>query len=74
MKTPMKEVVEELIKLRNLNISVTDDYLQSLLQKERDLLYHAFYAGVGFDSILDDCDKIFEQYYNETFNKSITNI
>jgi hypothetical protein len=70
MKSPMKEVVEELIKLRGLNISVTDEYLQNLLQKERDRLYHAFYAGVGYDELLDDCDKIFEQYYNEVFNQN----
>jgi hypothetical protein len=69
MKSPMKEVVEELIKLRGLNISVTDEYLQNLLQKERDRLYHAFYAGGGVQ-VFQDYEEEFNKYYDEIYNQN----
>ena len=69
MKSPMKEVVEELIKLRGLNISVTDEYLQNLLQKERDRLYHAFYASAGVQ-VFQDYEEEFNKYYDEIYNQN----
>jgi hypothetical protein len=69
MKSPMKEVVEELIILRGHNISVTDEYLQNLLQKERDRLYHAFYAGGGVQ-VFQDYEEEFNKYYDEIYNQN----
>jgi hypothetical protein len=43
---------------------------RDMLEKEKDRMFHSFYAGVGYDEVLDDCDKIFEQYYNEVFNQN----
>ena len=65
----MKEVVEELIILRGHNISVTDEYLQNLLQKERDRLYHAFYAGGGVQ-VFQDYEEEFNKYYDEIYNQN----
>ena len=43
---------------------------RDMLDKEKNNMYHSFYAGVGFDELLDDTEKIFEEYYNETFNQN----
>jgi hypothetical protein len=73
MKTAMQELIEwyqkEHFVKTTFHIQLLNKF-ESLLEKEKDRMFHSFYAGVGYDELLDDCDKIFEQYYNEVFNQN----
>jgi hypothetical protein len=82
MKTAMQELIDDLKELKkdskernkdtSFDIGMTFAIARAelRLEKEKDRMFHAFYAGVGYDEVLDDCDKIFEQYYNEVFNQN----
>jgi hypothetical protein len=69
MKTAMQELIE-LIVNNKTRLDIIEKNQQMWLEKEKDRMFHSFYAGVGYDEVLDDCDKIFEQYYNEVFNQN----
>ena len=38
-------------------------------QMEKEQIKDAFDAGIGYDKLIDDCDSIFNNYYNETYGK-----
>jgi len=68
----MQELIE-LIRFTDKECYATmfnEGLFDKALEKEKDRMFHSFYAGVGYDELLDDCDKIFEQYYNEVFNQN----
>lgn len=64
----MQEVIEELLLLRKMNIEISNQYLYDLLKKEKDRMFHAFYAGGGVTSN-QDFEEEFAEYYNQTYNK-----
>ena len=38
-------------------------------QMEKEQIINAFYAGIGYDKLIDDCDTIFNNYYKETYEQ-----
>lgn len=47
-------------------------YLQLVEQAkqiEKEQIKDSFGAGIGYDKLIDDCDSIFNNYYNETYGK-----
>lgn len=58
---------------KNDGVSFTDwfmDNYEKLLEKEKNIMFHSFYAGNGYDESLGDSEIIFEEYYNETYNQN----
>lgn len=45
------------------------DWVKEAKQMEKEHLKDAFNAGIGYDKLIDDCDTIFNNYYNETYGK-----
>ena len=50
-----------------------DEFLNEWTDKakalEKEQIKDAFEAGIGLDKIIDDCDSIFEIFYEETYGK-----
>jgi hypothetical protein len=65
MKTVMQELIPELIKLRGFGIEITDEYIQGLLKKEKQRMFHCFNAGA--DRV---CDKEFNEWFDQTYNQN----
>jgi len=38
-------------------------------QMEKEQIEEAFNSGIGYDGLIDDCNSIFNDYYNETYGK-----
>jgi hypothetical protein len=36
-------------------------------QMEKEQIEEAFNSGIGYDGLIDDCNSIFNDYYNETY-------
>ena len=68
MKTAMQELVEH---LEFMDLEGTSVYhkAKELLEKEKDQLYHSFYAGGGVTSIQDFFEE-FTEYYNQIYNQT----
>lgn len=49
---------------------ILDFYVKPLLEKEKNIMFHSFYAGNGYDESLGDSEIIFEEYYNENYNQN----
>jgi hypothetical protein len=71
MKTAMQELIDMagILPLKTFHVWLGENY-ERLLEKEKNLMFHSFYGGVGFDESLDDCETLFEQYYKETYNQN----
>jgi hypothetical protein len=67
MKTVMHELVEELKILRGFGIKISDEYISGLLEKEKEQMFHSFYAGNGV-WIDEDFETEFKKYYNQTYS------
>lgn len=72
MKTAMQELIEWTGQYEGKMISADQVILKAyeLLEKEKNLMFHSFYGGNGFDESLGDCEILFEEYYQETFNQN----
>lgn len=73
MKTIIQEIVDKYYQSSIYRCEFTEWLIKNkelLLEKEKNLMFHAFYGGVGFDESLDDCENLFEQYYQETYNQN----
>jgi hypothetical protein len=69
MQTVMTELIE-LIVNNKIRLDIIEKNQQMWLEKEKNQLYHSFYGGVGLDSIIDDTEWFFEDYYKNTFNQN----
>jgi len=74
MKTPMQEHIEWLKKERDehgyergLHYEMAIEHAESMLEKEKEVIMDAYDAGL-FDGSMDDVDdRMYKDYYNETF-------
>jgi len=80
MKTPMQELIDQAIQrsrelseegrlLESLAVEYIVDLAkaQSMLEKEKEVIMDAYDAGL-FDGSMDDVDdRLYKDYYNETF-------
>ena len=74
MKTAMKELIDEVRRLRKNGFSVDDKYLQGLLEKEKEqmIVFGKKMQLVQHVSYDDDITYCFEpeEYYNQTYNQN----
>jgi len=74
MKTPMQELIEQLKEERDLHgyerglhYEMAIEHAESMLEKQREVIMDAYDAGL-FDGSMDDVDdRLYKDYYNETF-------
>ena len=71
MKTIMQELIDKIQLLKELDgvinpIAVITIIAEQLIEKEKDQLYHSFYAGGGVTA-LQDFKEEFDKYYNEVY-------
>jgi len=45
------------------------DLFEQAKQMEKEQIEEAFNSGIGYDGLIDDCNSIFNDYYNETYGK-----
>jgi hypothetical protein len=66
MKTAIQEMIERLEKSGFFLISYDYDIFNEALEKEKEQMFHSFYAGGGVDNN-EDYEQNFNEYYNETY-------
>jgi len=70
MKTPMQELLEWVRATLPMDLDtprMIEEKIESLLEKEKEVIMDAYDAGL-FDGSMDDVDdRLYKDYYNETF-------
>lgn len=67
MKTAMQELIDEIKEaVPYFKMDIYQPNFNKALEKEKDQLYHSFYAGGGV-TVLQDFKEEFDKYYKEVF-------
>lgn len=67
MKTAMQELIDEFEEIEGYKYGgLAIRLIKNKLEKEKDQLYHSFYAGGGV-TVLQDFKEEFDKYYKEVF-------
>jgi hypothetical protein len=65
-QTAVEWIEEQFFLCKSFNWKIN---FEQAKQMEKEHLKDAFNAGIGYDKLIDDCDTIFNNYYNETYGK-----
>jgi hypothetical protein len=72
MKTAMQELIEwyqkEHFVKTTFHIQLLNKF-ESLVEKEKEQMFHSFYAGGGVE-VFQEYEEEFKKYYNEVFNQN----